>query len=136
MNKLRFLLCSLLFVACNTTGPSSSLSIQVGTYEGTFSITNFVGTDSASTQQSQATFTFSDTGWYTCRGGLFLPGAGEYKILGDSLYLTDMLARVAIFDLTQVLDGSFHVTMDGDSLVLAQNDERLDRYRTIKLKLQ
>ncbi|HEY9165869.1 MAG TPA: hypothetical protein VIS48_06875 [Candidatus Kryptonia bacterium] len=136
MKRYWMLLCSLLFVACTTTGPSSNLSIQSGTYTGTFSITNYVGTDSASTQQTQATFAFSDTGWYTCGGGLVPTGGGKYNVTGDSLYLQDMVAHLAIFDWTLILNGSFHGAVDGNKLTLTQDDKAYHRYRNIVITRQ
>ncbi|HEY9164680.1 MAG TPA: hypothetical protein VIS48_00815 [Candidatus Kryptonia bacterium] len=136
MKKYCMLLCSLLFVACTTTGPSSNLSIQSGTYTGTFSIMNYVGTDSPSTQQSQTTFTFSDTGWYTCGGGLVPTGGGKYNVTGDSLYLQDMVAHLAIFDWTLILNGSFHGKVDGNKLTLTQDDKAYHRYRNIVITRQ
>ncbi len=138
MTKLTALLCSLIFVACDSTGPTSSLRIRPGTYEGTFSITYFSGTDSASTVQSHATFTFGDTGWYTCRGNLaFNPpaGGGEYRVVGDSLELKDLAMHTAEFDWTLILNGSFYMTQSGTTLTLTQDDRKYSRYRNIVVSL-
>lgn len=134
--KTYALICSLVFAACNTTNPTSGVPIQPGTYAGTLSVTDNVGTDSAVTKQGQATFTFMQGGAYNCRGDYFLPGGGEYKLSGDSLYLTDTLARVAILDWTQVLDGPFYFIADGSKMTLTQNDTRMKRYRVIDLELK
>jgi hypothetical protein len=138
MTRISTLLCSLLFAACNSTGPTSELTMKPGTYEGTFSITYFTGTDSASTVQSHATFTFGDTGWYTCWGNLaFNPpaGGGEYRVVGDSLVLEDLAMHTAEFDWTLILNGSFYMTQSGGVLTLTQDDRRHSRYRNIVIGL-
>ena len=138
MTKVSMLLCSLLFAACNSTGPTSELPIKPGTYEGTFSIAYFVGTDSVDTVQSRATFTFGDTGWYTCRGNLaYTPpaGGGEYRTVGDSLVLKDLAGHTTEFDWTLILNGSFYMTQSGTTLTLTQNDRKYSRYRHIVISL-
>ena len=138
MTRVSMLLCSLLLAACNSTGPDSELPIKPGTYEGTFFITYFSGTDSASTVQSHATFTFGDTGWYTCRGNLaYTPpaGGGEYRVVGDSLELKDLAMHTAEFDWSLILDGSFYMTQSGTTLTLTQDDRKYSRYRNIVVSL-
>jgi hypothetical protein len=137
MKKKYILLYVLFFAACNITGPSSTGSIQPGTYEGSFSITYFAGTDSAATVISQTTFTFNDTGWYTCRGNLiYTPpvGGGEYKIINGLLCLKDLVPHTAEFDWSLILNGYFEITISGISLTLTQDDKTRSRYRYIVLK--
>ena len=139
MKRASILLTVIIFASCNGTGPTSTVSIQPGTYKGTFSITYFVEADSAFTQNSRTTFTFSDTGWYTCRGDVpYTPpsGGGEYKIVIDSLQLKDLVPHTAEFDWTLILNGSFHLARNGTTLTLTQNDNLHRRYRHIVLSLQ
>ncbi len=138
MKKKYVFFYSLLFAACNITGPSSNVSIQPGIYEGIFSITYFAGTDSSSNVKSQTTFTFNDTGWYTCRGNLtYTPpaGGGEYKLVNGLLQLKDLVPHTAEFDWSLILGGYFDITQSGTTLTLTQNDKKHARYRHIVIKL-
>ena len=136
MGKLFAILFTITLVACNVSGPTFNPPIQPGTYAGTFTIVFSVGTDSAYTRESHALFVFSDSGSYTCGGGIFLPGGGRYEVANDSLYLTDDWMRVAIWDWTQVLEGPFYYVVEGGKLMMTQRDSRLNRYRSLELVRQ
>jgi hypothetical protein len=135
MKIICILLCPLLTICCNITGPSF---IQPGTYEGTFSITYFSGTDSAFTIHSQTTFTFNDTGWYTCRGSkVYTPpaGGGKYHVWSKNLLeLRDLVFHTAEFDWTLILNGYFHLTQSGTNLSLVQDDKTHARHRYIEIQ--
>jgi hypothetical protein len=138
MKKICLLLCSLFFAACNSTDPSPNPSIRPGTYEGIFSITYFVGTDSASIVQSQTIFTFNDTGRYTCDGDVrYTPptGGGEYHVIDDSLLLKDLVPHTTEFDWSLILNGTFSIEQSGDTLILAQVDRSRSRDRHIVMNL-
>lgn len=134
MKTAFILICTLLLCSCsNTSGPSFNLSIQPGTFTGTISLTNYAGTDSASTQQSHVEFTFTDSSWYKFSGGVMLYGGGEYQFKGDSLYLQDMLARPEIFYNYQILEGSLYAKYVYGKLTLIQDNKKSRQYIVITL---
>lgn len=83
-----------------------------GEYNGTFTITYHVGTDSARTETGAVEFSFDD-GRYDVDGEQrYLPprGGGKYTI-GSSINLTDRELHTAEFDWSLILNGSFDYEM-------------------------
>ena len=127
-----------LFAGCTFESPLSPGPLKPGDYAGVFSLTANVGTDSAYVLSNACEFTFADSGWYSCRGSNILnppAGAGPYRFKGNSLYLTDQAMHLAFFDWTLILNGSFDVRFNADSLILTQDDTQHRRYRYINLAL-
>jgi hypothetical protein len=138
MRRLFVLALLLMFFGCESGSPTSPESLKPGEYLGTIAVTFNVGSDSAFVVQNGVTFTFADSGWYTCRGQNILnppTGGGSYRIDRDSLYLTDQVAHLAFFDWTLILNGAFYFQSRPDSLILTQNDVEHRRYRCISLAL-
>jgi hypothetical protein len=139
MKRLIVLTWLLVFSGCESVSPTSPESLKPGEYLGTIAVTFNVGSDSAFVVQNGVTFTFNDSGWYTCRGENVLnppAGGGSYKIEGDSLYLTDQAAHLAFFDWTLILNGAFHIQSRPDSLIFTQDDIQHRRYRYINLAVK
>jgi hypothetical protein len=139
MRTMPLVCCAIMAFSCTESAPTSPGIIQAGIYDGRFSITYHVGTDSAFTVGGNCTFVFGDTGWYSCRGEIpYHPpaGGGRYRFTGDSLFLTDRVPHTAEFDWTLILNGSFKYKLEGGSLTMTQNDTRFRRYRSLVLDLR
>lgn len=149
MRLKAFLFCVMIVSGCIDKGvvpivqePIPSDRIRFGTYRGTFSLTLHTGTDSACTLTNAATFTFADTGWYTCRQDscgnphcVNPPrGGGWFDLKGDSITFIDTVPHTADFDWSLIVGGTFGFRMSSDSLYLSQDDLRLKRFRRVALK--
>ena len=129
-------LAGLLFLTGCQDNPTTSDSVQIeGEYNGTFTITYHVGTDSARTETGAVEFSFDD-GRYDVDGEQrYLPprGGGKYTI-GSSINLTDRELHTAEFDWSLILNGSFDYEMKENTLTMTQLREDRNRYREIVLQ--
>jgi len=125
----------LLLTGCQDN-PTTSDSVQIeGEYNGTFTITYHVGTDSARTETGAVEFSFDD-GRYDVDGEQrYLPprGGGKYTI-GSSINLTDRELHTAEFDWSLILNGSFDYEMKENTLTMTQLSEDRNRHREIVLQ--
>jgi hypothetical protein len=119
----------LFFFGCESP---TSIQLKNGNYTGNLFLTQYVGTDSASTSIYQINFTFTDSGWYKY-SNYFPSGGGTFQNKSDSIILTDLVTHLAIFDWTLILSGTFITINRSDSLILIQNDTQHHRYRYINL---
>ena len=118
--------------SCHSSSPVSPEPITPGEYKGSFAFTEFVGTDSVRTTTTDVFFFFTDSSWYSCKGA-FPRGGGTYQIGPDRLVLRDLMARIALFDWTLVLNGSFFLERQANALALIQEDRQHHRIRRITL---
>lgn len=129
-------LAGLLLLSGCQDNPTASDSVQIeGEYNGTFTITYHVGTDSARTETGAVEFSFDD-GRYDVDGEQrYLPprGGGKYTI-GRSINLTDREFHTAEFDWSLILNGSFDYELKESTLTMTQLSEDRNRYREIVLQ--
>jgi hypothetical protein len=117
---------------CKGESPTSPQQLKSGKYTGNLFLTEYNGTDSATTMKYKINFTFADSGWYTY-ANYFPSGAGSFQNKADSIILTDKVMHVAIGDMNLILSGTFYEINRSDSLIMIQNDTRYNRYRYINL---
>jgi hypothetical protein len=127
------IICILLLFLFGCESPTS-VQLKNGNYTGNLFLTQYVGTDSASTSKYQINFTFTDSGWYKY-SNYFPSGGGTFQNKPDSIILTDLANHVAIGDWTLIFSGAFYKINRSDSLIMIQNDIRYHRYRYINLIL-
>ncbi len=138
MKTVIMLLICFFFAGCESSPPTSYNLTLSGDYSGVFYLTYQAGTDSGMVSESNAFFTFSDTGWYSCKGstGILPRGGGFFNVKNDSLHLMDLYLRTALFDGSLVLNGAFYISHSGGTLILTQEDKNNSRFRRIELTLQ
>lgn len=128
----------LIALGCSSESPVAPQPVKAGEYLGTIAVTFNASTDSAFVVQNGVTFTFADSGWYTCRGDNILnppSGAGSFAVQPGAITLTDKVPHLAWFDWTLILNGRFEMRVRVDSLVMTQNDTSHRRYRRIALAI-
>ncbi len=136
MKNVIFFIFILILICCLNCNKSISYEIlQVGTYNGIYSITHHYNTDWAFTESGPVTFIFTDTS-YSCDGEKYLlppSGGGEYFIMGETMILNDMVPHTAEFDWTLILDGGFDYALNGNNLCLEQVDVVHNRFHLISI---
>jgi hypothetical protein len=125
----------LTYYGCDSTEPTNQIA---GTYIGIYSRTNYVGTDSVSTDLSVVTFEFTDR-TYKCESERYLippTGVGIYSVDYRIITLTDTVGHSANFDPSLILNGKFAYTFIGNKLTLNQTDNKHKRKHKIELTKQ
>ena len=126
--------CSIVILLCGckdqATEPSVT-KIDSGEYSGTFTFT-----EAGKTTTTAIKFTFEGSKYKYQPEDIFNPppGYGGYSLKNHAIVLNDSVGgRVAIYDVTLVLCGTFVFTESANAFVFAQQDVERNRTRKIEL---